>query len=223
MRIIIPPLQSQAPHWVVQSNMSPMANHSKAKNTSNMLPSRCLTRSHMQSDATQNTPIGGAERSTVKTVSKGKNNNGLGVKRKLEDAKLEDKPDAPDVTKSTIGSKNEKRAKKTELRQSTYINPFLPEPSLSVAHHEAHSHALTQTPHTASNDSCMDGQSFFSRSLALSSTFHQDSLSAPSKISSSGLKSRSQAPARPPLALAPLAHRLNTKTTSKNRNFSWVD
>ena len=39
-----------------------------------------------------------------------------------EDAKLEDKPDAPDTTKSAIGSKNEKREKKTELRRTSTLS-----------------------------------------------------------------------------------------------------
>jgi hypothetical protein len=152
MRITISAHQLQS---LAQSNISP--NHSKANDTSKAPPTRRLMRSHTR-DAAQNAPIEGAESSVVKTTSKGKNN-GLEVKRKVDDAKL-DKPDAPDATKNEFGSK---RAKKIEVKQSTYINPFLSEPSLPVAQHEAHSHALTQTPHTAlSNDSSTDGQSFFS-------------------------------------------------------------
>ena len=109
-----------------------------------------------RTDAAQKTPVGVAEGSAGKTESKGKN----GVKRKLDDIKL-DEPDAPGAMKNTFGSKkNEKRTKKTELKQSMYMNPFLPEPPLSVAGHEAHSRALTHI--ALSNDSSMDGQSFFS-------------------------------------------------------------
>ena len=60
--------------------------------------------------------MGCCTKCTVKTTSQGKNNS-LGVKCKVDDVKL-DKPDAPDVMKNKFDSK---RAKKIEVKQSTYI------------------------------------------------------------------------------------------------------
>ena len=154
-----------------------------------------MTRSHSQADpAKESTPTGVPEGSAVKTKSKGKEG-GVRGKRKFDDTEF----DKPDV------KKNEKRTKKIEAEQCTYINPFIPEPSLTVAEHEAHSHALSQAQHNALfSDSSTGGQSLFSKSLA--STSNQDTVLAPLKVPASTSKARSQTPSRPPLTLAPLPH-----------------
>jgi hypothetical protein len=52
---------------------------------------------------------------------------------------------AADARKVIFGvKKNEKRMKKIESEQCMYMNPFITEPSLTVAEHKAHSHALSK-------------------------------------------------------------------------------
>jgi hypothetical protein len=164
-----------------------------------------MTRSHSWADpAKESVPTGVPEGSTAKTTSKGKEG-GVQGKRKLDDAEF-DEPDAADVRKDMFNvKKNEKRTKKIEAEQHTYINPFIPEPSLTVAEHEAHLHALSQAQHNALfSDLSTGGQSLFSKSLA--STSNQDTVPAPLKAPASTSKARSQTPSQPPLTLAPLPH-----------------
>ena len=161
-----------------------------------------MTRSHSWADpAKESAPTGVPEGSAAQTKSKGKEG-GVHGKRKFDDTEF-DKPDARKDMFSV--KKNEKRTKKIEAEQRTYINPFIPEPSLTVAEHEAHSHALSQAQHNALfSDSSTGGQSLFSKSLA--STSNQDTVLAPSKVPASTSKARSQTPSWPPLTLAPLLH-----------------
>ena len=127
----------------------------------------------------------------------------IGEKRKFINAKLDEPDEGDGVHKDVFGSKqNKQQTKKREAGDRTYMNPFIPEPSMSVAQHEAHSHVLAQAPHTAIPSASTDGQSLFSKSLA--STSNQETVPAPFQIPNSALKSRSQTPVRPPLILAPL-------------------
>ena len=161
-----------------------------------------MTRSHSRADPAKESALTGVpEGSAAQTKSKGKEG-GVCGKRKFDDTEF-DKPDARKDMFSV--KKNEKRTKKIEAEQRTYINPFIPEPSLTVAKHEAHSHALSQAQHNALfSDLSTGGQSLFSKSLA--STSNQDTVLAPSKVPASTSKARSQTPSWPPLTLAPLLH-----------------
>ncbi|KIM78594.1 hypothetical protein PILCRDRAFT_11061 [Piloderma croceum F 1598] len=182
-----------------------MPSKTKSKNASKQPSNSHMTRSRSWADpAKESVPIGAPEDSTAKTKSKGKEGDVRG-KRKLDDAEF-DEPDAADERKDMFSvKKNEKRTKKIEPEQRTYMNPFIPEPSLTVAEHEAHSHALSHAKHNAlSSDSSTNGQSLFSKSLA--STSNQDTVPAPLKAPASASKARSQTPSRPPLTLAPLPH-----------------
>jgi hypothetical protein len=131
----------------------------------------------------------------------------------------------------SVSKKTTKRAKKTESDHRTYINPFVSEPSLTVAEHKAHSHALSQAQHIElSNHPLTEGQSLFSKSLASTSdqmhcphlrktvlcpqcpitdscTTHARSSSPPkSKIASSKARNASVAPAHRPFLVPPSTH-----------------
>ena len=83
---------------------------------------------------------------TTQSKSQGKRAK-TGVKRKADEMNF-DAEDVTDVTNDTWAlKKTAKKVKKTELNHYAYINPFIPEPSLTIAEHEAHSHTLSQAHH----------------------------------------------------------------------------
>jgi hypothetical protein len=155
-------------------------------------------RSHTRADRAEDASAGARHVAEIRlTRVKGKEKkNEVGAKRKADEMKF-DEQDASSAEKTG------KRARKKESEHRAYINPFIPEPSLTVAEHEAHSQALSQAQRVvppSDPDPSTDGHSLFSQSLA--STYNKDTLPAPSKASSSALKPRSQTPARPILVLA---------------------
>jgi hypothetical protein len=165
------------------------------------------TRSHTRADRAEDASAGAchvAEGRLTKVKGKEKKNE-VGAKRKADEMKF-DEQDASDATGDASSSKKTgKRARKKESEHRAYINPFIPEPSLTVAEHEAHSQALSQAQRVVPSsdpDPSTDGHSLFSQSLA--SMSNKDTLPTPSKASSSALKPRSHTPARPILVLAPL-------------------
>jgi hypothetical protein len=161
------------------------------------------TRSHSRVDVAENASIDMHEVLVgPATNAKAKEKRDVRGKRKVDDAKFDDL-DAPETRNETSSKKTVKRTKKKQPEPPTYINPFIPEPSLSVAGHEAHSRALSKARYIMSpNDPPTDGQSLFSKSLASASD--QDTSSTPFQTLSSIPKPRSQTPARPLLVLAPL-------------------
>lgn len=201
----------------VIDGLADMPPKTKPNNASKQPPTRRLTRSRTRAGAAENAPIGVPEDFTTKAKSKGQYS-GVGEKRKFVDAKLDEPDERDGAQKDVFGSKqNEQRTKKREAGDRTYMNPFIPEPSISVAQHEAHSHVLAQASHTAvlSNPSA-DGLSLFSKLLA--TTSNQETLPAPFQIPNSALKSRSQTPVRPPLILAPLQPAQTKTRANQARN-----
>jgi hypothetical protein len=187
----------------------------KPNNASKPPSSTRLTRSHTRADAEANTSTGLPEGSTTKAKSNGKNSDDKG-KRKLDDTGF-DELDAADGIKDGSGSNIEKRTKKAQPEPRTYMNPFIPKPSLTVAEHEAHSRAIAETPRLATlSDASTNGQSLFSKSLA--SVPNQDIVPAPLKSFVAVPKPRSQTPARPLLILAPLPLAKPKSITDKARN-----
>jgi hypothetical protein len=102
-------------------------------------------------------------------------------KRKADYANL----DAPDTRNESNLKKTTKKTKKKEIEPLTFINPFIPEPSLTVAEHEAHSRVAIPSNASAS------GKSLFSKSLA----FDVSNQDAPLKALTAAPKLRSQTPA----------------------------
>jgi len=176
-----------------------MAPKTKQNNTSKPHPAYRATRSHTRADITGNVSSDthrAPEDPVPKPQSKDKGRE-AGGKRKIGDVEVDE--NAPRATKDASGSKTAKRKKYPEPETRTYINPFVPEPSLTVAEHEAHSRALSQAQHIA-----------------------VPTEPSASKVIASAAKARSQTPARPLLVLAPLLppnHKI-ASNKAKNANMS---
>jgi hypothetical protein len=173
------------------------------------------TRSHTRTDITESTSIdvdGVSVSAVVKPKIKARRDEVEG-KRKVD--AMFDEIDAPDATTGASCSKmGVKRAKKADQKPKTYMNPFIPQPSLTVAEHEAHSRVLSETDRLPTpSDLSTNCQSLFSKSLA--SIPNKEILPSPPKALAAAPKSRSQTPARPLLILAPLPP-AKPKTVARN-------
>jgi hypothetical protein len=169
-----------------------------------------ITRSHTRTDGSENASIDIRVGSVTK-VEVNEKRDVVGRKRKADLANL----DAPDTRNGSDLKKTVKKTKKKEIEPLTFINPFIPEPSLTVAEHEAHSRALSQIPHVViPSNASADGKSLFSKSLA-SDVSNQEAIAAPLKPLATAPNPRSKTPARPLLILAPLP---TSKPKSVTRN-----